>query len=82
MTTVAQVALLLPIKAAAGDDVAVVEEAPLLVVNTHLFFHPFAPHIRSLHTAAILEEAAGALDDWAASGLLPTSNIVGGSNGS
>ncbi len=32
-------------------------EAPLAVVNTHLFFHPYAPHIRTMHTAAILEEA-------------------------
>ncbi|KAJ9532675.1 hypothetical protein QJQ45_010759 [Haematococcus lacustris] len=31
---------------------------PLCVVNTHLFYHPYAPHIRSMHTAAILEEAA------------------------
>jgi hypothetical protein len=28
------------------------------VVNTHLFFHPYAPHIRTMHTAAILEEAS------------------------
>ena len=26
-------------------------------MNTHLFFHPYAPHIRTMHTAAILEEA-------------------------
>ena len=31
---------------------------PLCVVNTHLFYHPYAPHIRTMHTAAILEEAA------------------------
>jgi 2',5'-phosphodiesterase len=30
------------------------------VANTHLFFHPRAPHIRSLHVAAMLAEA-GAL---------------------
>jgi 2',5'-phosphodiesterase len=35
--------------------------APVLMINTHLFFHPYAPHIRTLHTAAILEEAAAAL---------------------
>jgi 2',5'-phosphodiesterase len=34
---------------------------PLVVVNTHLFFHPFAPHIRSMHVAAMLEEAAAAM---------------------
>ena len=31
---------------------------PLCIVNTHLFYHPYAPHIRTMHTAAILEEAA------------------------
>jgi 2',5'-phosphodiesterase len=36
---------------------------PLLMINTHLFFHPYAPHIRTLHTAAILEEADAALAD-------------------
>ncbi|GAX76948.1 hypothetical protein CEUSTIGMA_g4395.t1 [Chlamydomonas eustigma] len=30
----------------------------LCVVNTHLFYHPYAPHIRTMHTSAILEEAA------------------------
>jgi len=39
---------------------------PLVVINTHLFFHPFAPHIRSMHTAAMLEEAAAAIQQWAA----------------
>ncbi|GIL98257.1 hypothetical protein Vretimale_3659 [Volvox reticuliferus] len=38
----------------------------LCVVNTHLFFHPYAPHIRTMHTAAILEEAAAFLDRCAA----------------
>lgn len=37
----------------------------LCVVNTHLFFHPYAPHIRTMHTAAILEEAAAFLQQAA-----------------
>jgi 2',5'-phosphodiesterase len=47
-----------------SSSVAAGTAAPLLVINTHLFFHPYAPHIRSLHTAAILEEAAAALKEW------------------
>ncbi len=35
------------------------------MVNTHLFFHPYAPHIRTMHTAAILEEAAAFLQQAA-----------------
>jgi 2',5'-phosphodiesterase len=63
VTTIAQVTLLLP---AAEQDAGEGDAAarPLLVANTHLFFHPFAPHIRTMHTAAILEEAASALRDW------------------
>eukprot|EP00955_Chlamydomonas_euryale_P073835 361860-Chlamydomonas_euryale.AAC.4 len=34
---------------------------PICVVNTHLFYHPYAPHIRTMHTAAILEEAVALL---------------------
>lgn len=34
---------------------------PVTVVNTHLFFHPYAPHIRVMHTAAILEEVSALL---------------------
>ncbi|WIA16733.1 hypothetical protein OEZ85_013387 [Tetradesmus obliquus] len=80
VTTIAQMVLLLPrhslqTPAAAGSNkaepnssssssVAAGQPAPLLMINTHLFFHPYAPHIRSLHTAAILEEAAAALADW------------------
>jgi 2',5'-phosphodiesterase len=47
-----------------SSSVAAGAPAPLLMINTHLFFHPYAPHIRSLHTAAILEEAAAALAEW------------------
>lgn len=31
------------------------------VTNTHLSCHPFAPHIRPMHTAAMLEEAAATI---------------------
>lgn len=41
-----------------GDDLTVAEDA-LCLVNTHLFYHPRAPHIRNMHVAAMLEEAAG-----------------------
>jgi 2',5'-phosphodiesterase len=47
-----------------SSSLAAGQAAPLLMINTHLFFHPYAPHIRSLHTAAILEEAAAALTEW------------------
>ncbi len=33
------------------------DEEALCVVNTHLFYHPWAPHIRILHVAAMLDEA-------------------------
>lgn len=42
-------------------------EGCLCVINTHLFFHPYAPHIRTLHTAAILHEAALLLQEAASS---------------
>ena len=32
------------------------ERQPVLVVNTHLFYHPMASHIRMLQVAAILDE--------------------------
>ena len=40
---------------------------PLCVLNTHLFYHPYAPHIRTMHTAAILEEAAAFITSSSAS---------------
>ncbi|PNH06494.1 2',5'-phosphodiesterase 12 [Tetrabaena socialis] len=51
VTTIAQATLLAPVDPGPG-------EGCLCVINTHLFFHPYAPHIRTMHTAAILEEAA------------------------
>lgn len=55
VTTVAQATLLAPVDPASGDGC-------LCVVNTHLFFHPYAPHIRTMHTAAILSEAGAFLE--------------------
>jgi 2',5'-phosphodiesterase len=72
VTTIAQMLLLVPrgtadpcsSSSSSSSSSHQPAAAPLLVINTHLFFHPYAPHIRSLHTAAILEEAAAALAEW------------------
>lgn len=48
VSTIAQLTILAPVAAA---------DSPLCVINTHLFFHPRASHLRTLHTAAILGEA-------------------------
>ena len=42
----------------ADADAGASEEEALCVVNTHLFYHPWAPHIRILHVAAMMDEAA------------------------
>lgn len=55
VTTVAQLTVLAPAGGAPHDG-------PLCVVNTHLFFHPRAPHIRTLHTAALLAEASALIE--------------------
>ncbi|KFM23754.1 2',5'-phosphodiesterase 12 [Auxenochlorella protothecoides] len=39
--------------------------APLCLVNTHLFFHNDAPHIRTLHTWAAVKEACAFLQESA-----------------
>lgn len=41
-----------------GEGTGAVEDA-LCVVNTHLFYHPRAPHIRNIHVAAMMQEASG-----------------------
>lgn len=51
VSTVAQLTVLKPRQQAPA------EEGLLCVVNTHLFFHPKASHIRTLHAAAMLAEA-------------------------
>ena len=50
---------------ATSDRVAGSDE-PLCVVNTHLFYHPRAPHIRSMQMAAILAEAEAVMQAHAA----------------
>lgn len=53
VTTIAQALLVVPRET---DDLS--GAAPLILVNTHLFFHGNAPHIRNMHVAALLAEAA------------------------
>ena len=48
--TIAQLALLAPVDTVSGGLCQ-----PLLVVNTHLFFHYAAPHIRTMHTWVIMQ---------------------------
>jgi len=73
VTTIAQMVLLLPADSTSAAAPAAAAAAgggrsrPLLVTNTHLFFHPYAPHIRTIHTAAVLEEAQAALQEWQSS---------------
>ena len=56
--TIAQLVLLKPIIINNNDgDGANSVVRPLCVANTHLFFHYAAPHIRTMHTWAILQEA-------------------------
>jgi len=95
VTTIAQVTLLLPVGGGGGGagqggggqeedggdgEVRPPAPRPLLVSNTHLFFHPYAPHIRTMHTAAILGEAAAALSDWEA-GVAGRGQAGGGGGG-
>jgi 2',5'-phosphodiesterase len=46
-----------PTNDGAGVPASTGWEHSLCVLNTHLFFHPRAPHIRTLHVAAALAEA-------------------------
>ena len=65
VSTVAQVTLLVPRRRRdkrggeeEEDNAELDGSGPLLVTNTHLFFHPSAPHVRTLHVQAMLTEAA------------------------
>lgn len=60
MSTVAQMTVLAPL------ELSSLAEGPLCVVNTHLFFHPKASHIRTLHVAAMLAEAHALMQEAAA----------------
>lgn len=55
MSTVAQITLLEPVNPSP-------EEGPLCIVNTHLYFHPRANFIRTLHTAVMMTEARAAVE--------------------
>ena len=57
--TVAQLTLLEPVRSGG-------EERAVCVANTHLFFHYAAPHIRTMHVWAILQEAQEFIDAWVA----------------
>lgn len=50
VSTVAQLTILAPTNPSPVDQ-------PLCVLNTHLFYHPRASHIRTIHTAAMMAEA-------------------------
>jgi hypothetical protein len=52
LSTVAQLALLTPREWAAGGAPDPAGRGALLVVNTHLFYHPMAGHIRMLQACA------------------------------
>ena len=52
LSTVAQLALLTPREWAAGGAPDPAGRGALLVVNTHLFYHPMAGHIRMLQASA------------------------------
>ena len=69
VSTVAQVGLLVPRARAVAPAVP---DSPLLVTNTHLFFHPGAPHIRTLHVVAALTEAADVANRARVRGVMTT----------
>ena len=65
LTTVAQISCLVPTPTAATGDGAVhTPRRGVVVVNTHLFFHPGASHIRLLLLSAILTEVKEARSRW------------------
>lgn len=84
LTTVAQIALLVPPEWASGGAGDGGEgRGAILVVNTHLFYHPMASHIRMLQVAAILEEVRAASAEWASllpAGVRPALVMVGDLN--
>ncbi len=72
VATVGQLTVLAPVAPPGGGAAAAAggggraDDGALCVVNTHLFFHPRAPHIRAMHTAALLAEAGALIDEIAA----------------
>jgi hypothetical protein len=72
LTTVAQICCLVPWTEGVGA------QKGLVVVNTHLFFHPGAAHIRMLLVSAILREVKAARQKWEAETGLPLAVILAG----
>ena len=80
VSSIAQVCVLVPSTAdsppgssqeaasSATSDRGAGSDEPLCVVNTHLFYHPRAPHIRNMQMAAILAEAEAVMQAPAAAG--------------
>ena len=78
VSSIAHVCMLVPVTAdsspgssqeaasSAASEHAAGSDEPLCVVNTHLFYHPRAPHIRSMQMAAILAEAEAVMHSHAA----------------
>lgn len=61
VSTAAQITLLAPRQPENGAEINA-QERPLCIINTHLFFHPHASHIRTIHAAAMLAEANALID--------------------
>jgi len=90
LTTVAQICCLVPGGAPGAQEVGAEGRegsvrtrggaggAGLVVINTHLFFHPGASHIRMLLLAAILGEAKAARDAWEAELGVPLAIVFAG----
>lgn len=57
--TIAQMVILAP----TGDPETWGTQRPLCVLNTHLFFHYAAPHVRTIHVWAMLEYAKRFISD-------------------
>jgi|LauGreDrversion2_3_1035106.scaffolds.fasta_scaffold103193_1 2',5'-phosphodiesterase len=73
LTTVAQICCLVPCTTEGAGA-----QKGLVVVNTHLFFHPGAAHIRMLLVSAILREVQAARQKWEGETGLPLAVILAG----
>lgn len=67
--------------AGAGPEAAAAAAAGLCVLNTHLFYHPRAPHIRTMHIAALMAAADALLRDLPASAVPSAAPSDGKSDG-
>ncbi len=56
VATVGQLTLLAPITTSSSEEETALR--PLCIANTHLFFHYAAPHIRTMHVWAIINDAS------------------------